>query len=736
MWDSASAIEFRNIALSHGATTTIDAMLRFEGDRVQFIDAPSRSVLHETSWNHIQSITPSPDGATCAITPYDTSPILLTFVHPHQFKAVYDIARKKWEEGTGQTASSGPVGSPGRSRWGSAVKSPTHHRPSPTTTTTSPMITTMSAYSAPLASRPMWDRDIRIGNSEFDRSLMRDRQEERRRLRERERQRQQERMGARSHAEQMKQMASEERDRVSKRREQAEKELEDAKRDYAHTSARREAQLNNIFQSASQQSSAERRRHFDALHIQEQEAHVDSIHTRHEQWAHEMYNRREARSRDAISPIRTPGAEWSAYPTPPNTNHIVPVGAPSPYEQRMSVQEMERQRMYTLMQEELALERVREEQSRMLDFHRQRAEGEALLEQIRRAIQEEESARAEAARKLEADRMREKMQLEALRAKRAKDEELYKLKLQEDERAEQASKQRIQESMSRLKDEKADFEQALMAATSGAEVRAKQDNQIVADAEQKALEAQRAMEAQRAAAEVAEMHRLSEEKKKLEAEKKKAAEEAEALKKKQQQEEDEKAKAKAADTPAAPAEQPPTKTAPPPPPPPPQGKVAPPPPPPPGAKQQPTPPIPPAADGADAPKKVPPPPPPPSGGAGKVPPTPAPAPKEAPANPTTTAAATGPKTLRVSGDWKEMEDPKTGKVYYTNKKENKTQWKPEGTPFESVAGDVDAQIAKLLADKVWVEKTDAKSGKTYYYNPATKVTAWDLKKELAKAKAS
>ena len=40
--------------------------------------------------------------------------------------------------------------------------------------------------------------------------------------------------------------------------------------------------------------------------------------------------------------------------------------------------------------------------------------------------------------------------------------------------------------------------------------------------------------------------------------------------------------------------------------------------------------------------------------------------------------------LRTIGDWKEVEDPKTGKIYYFNKKENKTCWKSAGTSFEGL----------------------------------------------------
>lgn len=77
--------------------------------------------------------------------------------------------------------------------------------------------------------------------------------------------------------------------------------------------------------------------------------------------------------------------------------------------------------------------------------------------------------------------------------------------------------------------------------------------------------------------------------------------------------------------------------------------------------------------------------------------------------------------------WTEATDPKTGKKYYYNKVTKKTQW---SKPAEMGGGDAaPAAAAGGGADPnddpaFWAEGTDPKSGKIYYYNKKTKVTSW------------
>jgi len=109
------------------------------------------------------------------------------------------------------------------------------------------------------------------------------------------------------------------------------------------------------------------------------------------------------------------------------------------------------------------------------------------------------------------------------------------------------------------------------------------------------------------------------------------------------------------------------------------------------------------------------------------PPAPAPAPEE--------------KSPKLPPDWAEVKDPKSGKVYYYNKKTKKTSWtapepEPEPEPVPAAVPEPEPEPEpepvpepepEPPADALppgWTEHVDPRSGKTYYYNKSTKETSW------------
>jgi len=106
--------------------------------------------------------------------------------------------------------------------------------------------------------------------------------------------------------------------------------------------------------------------------------------------------------------------------------------------------------------------------------------------------------------------------------------------------------------------------------------------------------------------------------------------------------------------------------------------------------------------------------------------------------PTPAPAAPAPaeeKTPKLPPDWAEVKDPKSGKVYYYNKKTKKTSWTapepepeatptPEPTPAPAAAPAPAAEADPDALPPGWTEHVDPRSGKTYYYNKSTKETSW------------
>jgi len=120
-----------------------------------------------------------------------------------------------------------------------------------------------------------------------------------------------------------------------------------------------------------------------------------------------------------------------------------------------------------------------------------------------------------------------------------------------------------------------------------------------------------------------------------------------------------------------------------------------------------------------------------------------PPPAAAPASAAAPAPAPAPaeevKSPKLPPDWAEVKDPKSGKVYYYNKKTKKTSWtppEPEPEPEPAAAEPEPQPEPEPAADALppgWTEAVDPRSGKTYYYNKATKETSW--KKPTAAAAA-
>ena len=98
---------------------------------------------------------------------------------------------------------------------------------------------------------------------------------------------------------------------------------------------------------------------------------------------------------------------------------------------------------------------------------------------------------------------------------------------------------------------------------------------------------------------------------------------------------------------------------------------------------------------------------------------------------------------KTASDWTARTDPSTNRVYYFNKRTNKTQW---DEPEELKATNMTTQLNKNTTSSVvdttvktkdndntktssssssdWKEMTDKKSGRAFYYNTKTKKTQW------------
>jgi hypothetical protein len=84
--------------------------------------------------------------------------------------------------------------------------------------------------------------------------------------------------------------------------------------------------------------------------------------------------------------------------------------------------------------------------------------------------------------------------------------------------------------------------------------------------------------------------------------------------------------------------------------------------------------------------------------------------------------------LRKFGDWEELKEEESGKIFFYNKATGVSQWNP---PAEfSEQGD----HIKTLGD--WEELKDETSGKMYFYNKATGVTQWEMPEDFKKTEWS
>ena len=92
-----------------------------------------------------------------------------------------------------------------------------------------------------------------------------------------------------------------------------------------------------------------------------------------------------------------------------------------------------------------------------------------------------------------------------------------------------------------------------------------------------------------------------------------------------------------------------------------------------------------------------------------------------------------------TGDWISRTDPNTQRVYYFNKRTNKTQWE-EPVEMQSTQGGhrgkatveipSNAESSEKKASE-WKEMTDKTSGRKFYYNINTKKTQWNKPLEVS-----
>ena len=95
-------------------------------------------------------------------------------------------------------------------------------------------------------------------------------------------------------------------------------------------------------------------------------------------------------------------------------------------------------------------------------------------------------------------------------------------------------------------------------------------------------------------------------------------------------------------------------------------------------------------------------------------------------------------TSHPTGDWISRTDPNTQRVYYFNKRTNKTQWEEpvemQTAPTEDRGkATVETSLNAESADKdasEWKEMTDKTSGRKFYYNVNTKKTQWNKPLEV------
>jgi hypothetical protein len=86
---------------------------------------------------------------------------------------------------------------------------------------------------------------------------------------------------------------------------------------------------------------------------------------------------------------------------------------------------------------------------------------------------------------------------------------------------------------------------------------------------------------------------------------------------------------------------------------------------------------------------------------------------------------------KTRGDWKEMSDKSTGKVFYYNTVTKKTQWSmPDDAKNNAEQGEKTEGEA-IAATSDWKKMSDKKSGKVFYYNKVTKKTQWTVPDEMA-----
>ena len=101
-------------------------------------------------------------------------------------------------------------------------------------------------------------------------------------------------------------------------------------------------------------------------------------------------------------------------------------------------------------------------------------------------------------------------------------------------------------------------------------------------------------------------------------------------------------------------------------------------------------------------------------------------------------AAEKTTTSHPTGDWISRTDPNTQRVYYFNKRTNKTQWEEpvemQTAPTEDRGkATVETSLNAESADKdasEWKEMTDKTSGRKFYYNVNTKKTQWNKPLEV------
>lgn len=105
------------------------------------------------------------------------------------------------------------------------------------------------------------------------------------------------------------------------------------------------------------------------------------------------------------------------------------------------------------------------------------------------------------------------------------------------------------------------------------------------------------------------------------------------------------------------------------------------------------------------------------------------APLPASAAATTAPAVTSPSPAKVYGEWKELWDKKTNRVYFRNTRTSESSWKmPEevrALKGEEAEGN-DAQGKKPRRIGPWVEKYDETRKRYYYVNTETKDRTWKV----------